>query len=137
MTLLFSLVESPLHPRLGHLYQQLGITVESFGSARKLHKALQQQKPNFFVGDFIYGYANNYAGTNLSNLDVTLATMQGVAPETKVIVFVQPTEEVHARRLSGLFPIHAILKYPVVEQEMRAALLRKSDVFESGLAGAL
>jgi hypothetical protein len=36
------------------------------------------------------GCANNYAGTNLSNLDVTLATMQSVAPETKVIVFVQP-----------------------------------------------
>ena len=81
MPLLFSLIESTLHPRLGHLYQQLGITEESFGSARKLHKALQQQKPDFFVGDFIYGYANNYAGTNLSNLDVTLATMQSVARE--------------------------------------------------------
>jgi hypothetical protein len=126
MPLLFSLVESPLHPRLGHLYQQLGITEESFGSARKMHKALQQQKPHFFVGDFIYGYANNYAGTNLSNLDVTLATIQSVAPETKVIVFVQPTEEVHARRLAELFPIHAILKFPVVEQEMRAALLREA-----------
>ncbi len=126
MTLLFSLVESPLHPRWGPLYQQLGITEESFGSARKLHKALQKQKPDFFVGEFIYGYANNYAGTNLSNLDVTLATLQGVAPETKVIVFVQSTEEVHARRLAELFPIHAILKYPVVEQEMRAALLRES-----------
>jgi hypothetical protein len=55
MPLLFSLVESPLHPRLGHLYQQLGMTEESFGSARKLHKALQQQKPDFFVGEFIYG----------------------------------------------------------------------------------
>jgi hypothetical protein len=64
---------------LGHLYQQLGISEESFGSARKLHKALQQLKPDFFVGNFIYGYANNYAGTNLSNLDVTLATMQSVA----------------------------------------------------------
>jgi hypothetical protein len=123
MPLLFSLVESPLHPRLGHLYQQLGITEESFGSARKLQKALQQQKPDFFVGDFIFGYANNYAGTNLSNLDVTLATMQSVAPEVKVIVLVQPNEEAHARRLAELFPIHAILKYAEAEQAMRAALL--------------
>jgi hypothetical protein len=43
--LLFSLVESPFHPSLGHLYQQLGITGEMFGTARKLHKALQLQKP--------------------------------------------------------------------------------------------
>lgn len=127
MSLLFSLIESPFHPRLGPLYQQLGITEESFGSARKLHKALQQQTPDFFVGDFIYGYANNYAGTNLSNLDVTLATMQSAAPETKVIVFVQAFEEAHARRLAVLFPIHAILKYPVSEQEMRTALQREAD----------
>ncbi len=72
------------------------------------------------------GYANNYAGTNLSNLDVTLATIQSVATETKVIVFVQSNEETHALRLAELFPIHALLKYPVVEQEMRAALLREA-----------
>lgn len=126
MPLLFSLIESPSHPRLGHLYQQLGIVEESFGSARKLHKALQRQAPDFFVGDFIYGYANNYAGTNLSNLDVTLATMQSLAPDTRVIVFVQSSEETHARRLAELFPIHAILKYPVSEPEMRALLQRVS-----------
>lgn len=126
MPLLFSLVESPLHPRLGHLYQQLGIAEELFSSARKLHKALQQQKPDYFIGDFIYGYANNYAGTNLSNLDVTLSMLQAVSPETKVIVFVPASEETHAYRLAELFPIHAILKYPVGEQEMRAALERKS-----------
>ncbi len=126
MPLLFSLVESPLHPRLGHLYQQLGIAEELFSSARKLHKALQQQKPDYFIGDFIYGYANNYAGTNLSNLDVTLSMLQAVSSETKVIVFVPASEETHAYRLAELFPIHAILKYPVGEQEMRAALERKS-----------
>ncbi len=127
MPLLFSLIESPAHPRLGHLYQQLGIVEESFGSARKLHKALQQKAPDFFVGDFIYGYANNYAGTNLSNLDVTLATMQSVAPETRVIVFVQASEQAHAHRLAELFPIHALLTYPVSEQEMRAALQRSAQ----------
>ncbi len=64
--------------------------MEFFDTARKLHKALQKQAPDYFVGDFIYGWANNYAGTNLCNLDVTLATLQRFAPEAKVIVFTDP-----------------------------------------------
>jgi hypothetical protein len=122
MKTLFSLIESPFHPNLDDLYQTLGIVEESFSAARKLHKALQKQAPDFFVGDFIYGYANNYAGTNLCNLDVTLSTLQRFAPHAKVIVFVHPREEIYVAKLAELFPIHAVLKYPVAPQEMRAAL---------------
>lgn len=122
MTTLFSLVESPLHPNFTALYQRLGVEAEYFDTARRLHKALQQQAPDYLVGDFIYGWANNYAGTNLSNLDVTLATLQRFAPEAKVIVFAHPRDEAHVGRLAELFPIHAVLKYPVSEQQMEAAL---------------
>lgn len=122
MKTLFSLIESPFHPNFSALYQTLDIAEESFGTARQLHKALQKQPPDIFVGDFIYGYANNYAGTNLSNLDVTLSTLQRFAPDAKVIVFVHPREEIYAAKLAELFPIHAVLKYPVSAQEMQAAL---------------
>jgi hypothetical protein len=127
MKTLFSLIESPFHPNLTALYQRLGIAAEFFDTARKLHKALQKQAPDYFVGDFIYGWANNYAGTNLCNLDVTLATLQRFAPEAKVIVFAHPRDEAHVGKLAALFPIHAVLKYPVTEQAMEAALQGEAE----------
>lgn len=50
MQTLFSLIESPFHPDFSALYQKLGIAAERFDSARNLHRALQKQPPDFFVG---------------------------------------------------------------------------------------
>lgn len=122
MKTLYSLIESPFHPNFTALYQRLGIAAEAFDTARKLHKALQKQAPDYFVGDFIYGWANNYAGTNLCNLDVTLSTLQRFAPDTKVIVFAHPRDAAHVAKLAELFPVHVVLNYPVPEQGMQAAL---------------
>jgi len=83
MQTLFSLVESPFHPDFSVLYQKLGIAAERFDSARNLHRAMQKQPPDFFVGEFIYGWGNNYAGANLSNLDATLRSLQRFAPQAK------------------------------------------------------
>lgn len=127
MQTLFSLIESPCHPNFAALYQRLGMTETPFSSARNLHKALQKQAPDFFVGDFIYGWANNYAGTNLSNLDVTLATLQRFAPQAKVIVFTQAGDEPHVEKLKELFDIHAVLRYSASEAEMQAALELKPE----------
>ncbi len=123
MKTLFSLIESPFPPDFRALYQELGIAEEHFSAARNLHRALQKQPPNFFVGEFIYGWGNNYAGANVSNLDVTLRTLQCVAPQARMIVFMHPREEPHIGKLLELFPIHAVLKYPVTEEQMRAALV--------------
>ena len=122
MKTLFSLIESPFPPDFRALYQELGIVEEHFSAARNLHRALQKQPPDFFVGEFVYGWGNNYAGANVSNLDVTLRTLQCVAPQAKMIVFMHPREEPHIGKLLELFPIHAVLKYPVTEDQMRAAL---------------
>ena len=122
MKTLFTLVESPFSPHFPALYQELGIAAERFDSARNLHRALQKQAPDFFVGEFVYGWGNDYAGNTLSNLDVTLRTLQSKAPRAKVIVVMQPSEAPHIGKLLELFPVHAVLKYPVTEDEMRAAL---------------
>lgn len=127
MKTLFSLIESPFHPNFTVLYRRLGIAEESFGTARKLHKALQSQPPDFLVGEFIYGWANNYAGANICNLDVTLASLQQFAPQAKVIVLVHPRDEPHIGKLAERFPIHAVLKYPVTAQEMQAALQDETE----------
>jgi hypothetical protein len=122
MKTLFALVESPFSPHFPDLYQELGIVVERFDSARNLHRALQKQAPDFFLGEFIYGWGNDYAGNTISNLDVTLRTLQSRAPGSRTIVVMQPSETPHIGKLLALFPVHAVLKYPVSEEDMRAAL---------------
>lgn len=122
MKTLFSLVESPFHPDFSALYDKLGIESGRFNTARNLHRAIQLQAPDFFVGEFIYGWGNNYAGANVSNLDVTLRTLQYQAPQAKIIVFMQEQEKEHISKLLELFPVHAVLTYPVSEQAMQAAL---------------
>jgi hypothetical protein len=57
MKTLFSLIEPPFRPDFSALYQKLGIAAERFDTARNLHRALQKQPPDFFVGEFIYGWA--------------------------------------------------------------------------------
>ena len=127
MKTLFSLIESPFPPDFTALYRRLGIEAQRFDSARNLHRALQKQAPDFFVGEFVYGWGNNYAGANVSNLDVTLRTLQCQAPQAKVIVFIHPREEEHIGKLLDLFPIHAVLSYPIDEQAMQAALQMESS----------
>jgi hypothetical protein len=123
MKTLYALVASPFAAHFPYLYEELGIASERFDSARNLHRALKKQVPDFFVGEFIYAWGNDYAGNTISNLDVTLRTLQAVAPKAKVIVVMQPGEAAHIEKLLALFPVHAVLKYPIAEEQMRAALL--------------
>jgi len=122
MKSLFSLVESPFPSDFPNLYLELGIVAERFDSARNLHRALQKRAPDFFVGEFVYGWGNDYAGATVSNLDVTLRTLQCVAPKAKVIVVMQASEAPHIGKLLELFSTHAVLKYPLTSEEMRAVL---------------
>jgi hypothetical protein len=122
MKTLFTLTESPFSLQFPDLYQELGIVVERFDSARNLHRALKKQQPDFFVGEFIYGWGNNYAGANVSNLDVTLRTLQAQAPQAHLIVVMQPGEAPHVGKLLELFDVHAVLKYPISEEQLRGAL---------------
>lgn len=122
MKTLYTLVQSPFAAHFPDLYQALGIVVERFDSARNLHRALQKQPPDFFVEEFVYGWGNDYAGATVSNLDVTLRTLQCVAPKAKIIVLMQASEEAHIGKLLELFSIHAVLKFPVAKEQMRTAL---------------
>lgn len=123
MKTLYALVASPFAAHFPDLYQELGVEAERFDSARKLHRALKQQKPDFFVGEFIYAWGNDYAGNTVSNLDVTLRTLQAVAPRAKIIITMQPGQAAHLGKLLELFPVHAVLQYPIAAEQMRAALL--------------
>lgn len=122
MKTLYTLAASPFVAHFPDLYRELDIVAARFDSARNLHRALKKQPPDFFVGEFVYAWGNDYAGNTISNLDVTLRTLQAFAPQAKIIVVIRPSEEAHIGKLLELFPVHAVLKYPIAEEQIRAAL---------------
>jgi len=122
MPTLLSIIESNMHPNFGSLYQKLGIEEHRVGSIRKAISLLKNRQPDFIVCEFFYGYGNNYAGVNISNLDVLLSTLQKYSPGTKVIVVVEKSERQYVDKLNELFPLHAVFVYPAKESEMQKIL---------------
>ena len=123
--LLFSIVESPGHPNLSGLYQRMGIEELRLPSQRKAVQALKRNRPDLVVAEFFYGFGNNYAGANLSNLDVFLASLQKYAPKALTIVLVEKSQRQFVNRLSERFPLHAVLAQPATAQDMEL-ILRES-----------
>ena len=119
---LYSLVESPAHPRFCELYKKLGFKEVCLTSSRKAMSELKKNPPDYVVAEFFYGYGNNYAGINISNLDVFLHALRRYAPDAKVIVLVEKTERQYVDKLMELFNIHETLVYPVMEKQMGSAL---------------
>ena len=122
MSSLLSIIESRMHPNFGALYQKLGIDESQVNSIRKAISLLKNQQPDFIVCEFFYGYGNNYAGVNISNLDVLLSTLQKYSPESKVIVIVDKSERQYVDKLNELLPLHAVFVYPAKEAEMEQLL---------------
>ena len=120
--ILYSVIESPTHPNFSALYQRLGLQEYKLGSSRKTMNQLKKQPPDYLVSEFFYGYSNNYAGVNISNLDVMLYSLQKYAPDTRLIIMVNKDEREHVDKLRHIFPIHAVLQHPVSEADMQAVL---------------
>lgn len=120
--MIFSVTESPAHPDFAGLYARLGLQEIRLASMRKALQELKQTVPAIVVADFIYGYGNNYAGVNISNLDVFLYSLQRYAPDTKIIVLVEKSERQYVDKLAEIMPLHAVFIYPVSEADMANAL---------------
>ena len=54
----------------------------------------------------------------MSNLVLTLRTLQYLAPQAKISVLIQEREKEHINKLLDLFPVHAVLTFPVTDQAM-------------------
>ena len=121
---LYSLIESPLFPNMFDLCQARQINELRFDSIRKAISSLRTNKPDIVVGEFVYGYGNNYAGVNVSNLDVFLYSLQKYAPQAKVIVVVEKSERQYVGKLAELFELHAILNLPVSLTELETEINR-------------
>lgn len=120
--LLYDIIESPMHPDLSTISDGLGLQRLTFSSQRKAISQLKHRPPDIVVADFFYGYGNNYAGANVSNLDVLLRSLQRFAPRARIIVLADRHEIAHAPRLAKLFELHAILAIPAGRTELEAAL---------------
>ena len=121
---LFSIIESATHPNFTELYTSLGIKETRINSTRKAIAALKQQQPDFLVAEFFYGYGNNYAGVNISNLDVLLYSLQKYSADTKVIVLVDKDEYKHVDKLNNIIKLHDTLKFPVRKKHLQESLTR-------------
>jgi hypothetical protein len=118
----YSIIESPGHPDFSRLYQELGLQEVRFNSMRKAISQLRKQAPDVVVAEFFYGYGNNYAGINISNLDVFLHSLQKYATDARVIVMVEKGERPYVDKLAELFRLDVILVQPVSASQMRTEL---------------
>lgn len=118
----YSIVESPGHPDFSALYRRLGWQEVRLSSMRKAISQLHKQPPDVVVAEFFYGYGNNYAGINISNLDVFLHSLLKYAPQARVIVMVEKSERQYVDKLAELFELEAILIQPVSEAQIRKVL---------------
>ena len=120
---LFSIIESPKHPKLSGLFSRLGFEEVQLTSTRKAVSALKKQVPDVVVADFVYGYSNNYSGVHISNLDVALMSMQKFAPEATVIVLADAAELTYAEKMREIFPVKSILPFDIAAQDLEALLV--------------
>lgn len=122
--LIFSIIESPGHPNYTDLYARLNIDQLKLLSMREAIKALKNSTPDFVIAEFFFGYGNNYAGANLSNLDVFLSSLQKYAPQARVLVMADKEDQAHVAQLGELFDIEEVLLRPVTEQHLADILIK-------------
>ncbi len=103
---LLSVIESPAHPDFSRLYRRMGFEHVKTSSIRKAISQIKIQAPDIVVAEFFYGFGNNYAGVNVSNLDVLMSTLQRYAPHAKVIAMVEKAQRPHVDKLDTLYPLH-------------------------------
>ncbi len=111
-----------MHPNFSGLYQRMGLEEQRVGSMRKAMALIKAQAPDIVICVFEYGYANNYAGVNISNLDVMLFSMQRYSPDAKVVVLATKSEIRYVDKLQDIFPLQKVLQLPASEQQMEAVL---------------
>ena len=115
--------ESPTFPKMmSPLLQRLGYKEIPVPSMRKAMAAVKTHKPDFIIAEFFYGYGNNYAGVNVSNLDVLMSSLPRYSPDTKTLVFVQKEEEQYVGKLHALYPLYGAFPYNTPEHIIEKVL---------------
>ncbi len=125
--IVFSIVESPTHPKLTSLYEELGYEEIVLPSMRKAMAALKKQQPDVIVAEFFYAYGTNYASNHICNLDTLLITLQTYPDyHPKIIIVVKKSEKEYVSKLGEHYADYYnedyVLVQPVYEQQVRDIL---------------
>lgn len=125
--IVFSVIESPTHPKFSDLYDELGYEELQFSSARKAMAALKKNKPDVIVAEFFYAFGTNYSSNHISNLDSLLITLQKYPEYTpKMIFLVSKREHEFVCKLDGHYGDNYnadyVLTQPVTQEQVRALL---------------
>ncbi|MDH5185028.1 MAG: hypothetical protein OEX12_14185 [Gammaproteobacteria bacterium] len=121
-SVVFSIIESPIHPDFSSLYEKHGLLEIRADSMRKAISLLRKHTPSIVVAEFFYGYGSNYAGVNISNVDVFLLSLQKYKSDARVILLVDKSERKFVDKLAEQYPLHAILTHPVSSAAIERAL---------------
>ena len=119
----FSVIESPTHPKLSALYDKLGYDEVQLPSIRKAMNALKKNRPDVIVAEFFYKYSTNYSSNHISNLDSLLITLQKYPEyQPEFIVLVSKKEFQYVSKLQEHYNIAHVLVQPVTEQQISPIL---------------
>ena len=117
---LLSIIELGGYPDFKPLYRRVGYTVESASSVRKALSLLKQTSPQVIVAEF--NFQSDFRDRT-SSLESLLAAVQR-SPGTKVIVFYEKEHAHQLSRLTGRFPIHEALPFPIDPARLEQSLQR-------------
>ena len=118
-----SIVESPLFPDFGDLYQHKGFSELRVNSVRKAIALIKKQPVALIVAEFFYAYSTNYSGIYKSNLEFLLVSLIKYSPNTKVIVLSKKKEIKFVHVLDAVdYPVHGVLQLPASLSQMEDLL---------------
>ncbi|MCU7835301.1 MAG: hypothetical protein KZQ83_08600 [gamma proteobacterium symbiont of Taylorina sp.] len=125
--IIFSIIESPTHPKLAYLYDELGYDEMKFTSVRRAINALKKYKPDVIVAQFFFSFSTNYASNHISNLDSLIITLQKYSSyKPKFIFLVSKKDYQYIDQLTSHYDEfsnsnHSLL-LPVTEEQIRELL---------------
>lgn len=125
--IVFSVIETPTHPKLSDLYDEMGYEELQFKSIRKAMNALKNHQPDVIVAEFFYAFGTNYSSNHISNLDSLLITLQKYPDyQPKLIILVSKREYEFVSKLTGqyvdYFNMDYVLPQPVSAEQVRQFL---------------
>ena len=120
---LLSIVELGGYPNFTPVYRQAGFTVESVTSVRKALGLLKKINPDVIVAEF--NFQSDFRDRS-SSLESLLAVLQRM-PKTKVIVFYEKEHAHQLTRITGRFPIHDTLPFPIDLTQLEQSLQRAAS----------
>jgi hypothetical protein len=120
---LLSIIELGGYPDFKPLYRQAGYDVESVASVRKALGLLKKINPDVIVAEF--NFQSDFRDRS-SSLESLLAVLQRM-PKTKVIVFYEKEHAHQLTRITGRFPIHETLPFPIDPAKLEQSLQRAAS----------